>query len=278
MSILVQFLSSIVATKIRNVWRKKEACPVCLRPSLPYGEVDFNKSCLELQGASLPTAGIPVVFYRCAYCGFCFAPAIAKWSHAEFAEQIYNENYPLVDPDCIEARPLANAENLSRLLGEKALTLRHLDYGGGNGLLSETLRKKGWDSQSYDPFVNGVSSTHERGLFDLITAYEVFEHAPDPRGLMADLTRLLKPDGIVLFSTLVSDGVLGANGSLSWWYASPRNGHISLFSRQSLSVLAAANGFSFSSFSDGFHCMWRTPPAWAVEFIPAEGRQASLGR
>lgn len=269
MSILVEFLSSVVGAQIRRVRQKKETCPVCLRSSLPYGEVDFNKSCLELHGTILPAVGIPIVFYRCSSCEFCFSPEIAKWSHAEFAEKIYNESYPLVDPDCIELRPLANAESLNRLLGDKALFLRHLDYGGGNGLLSKTLCKNGWNSESYDPFVDKSSSSNDRGLFDLITAYEVFEHAPDPRGLMADLSCLLKPDGVVLFSTLISDGALGVNGSLSWWYASPRNGHISLFSRQSLGVLAAANGFSFSSFSDGFHCMWRKRPAWAVEIIPA---------
>ncbi len=269
MSILVDFLSSVIGGQIRRIWQKRETCPVCLHSSSLYGEVDFNKSCIELEGKFLPPAGISVAFYRCPSCGFCFAPDIAKWSHAQFAEHIYNDSYALVDPDCVESRPHANAENLSRWLGKDAVNLSHLDYGGGNGLLSKRLREKGWNSESFDPFAKDGVQIGGEGGFDLITAYEVFEHAPDPQRLMADLSRLLKPDGVVLFSTLISDGALREGGSLSWWYASPRNGHISLFSRQSLGVLAASNGFSYSSFSDGFHCLWRSVPAWAAPIIPA---------
>jgi hypothetical protein len=38
----------------------------------------------------------------------------------------------------------------------------------------------------------------------------------------------------VLFSTLLSDGEIVRGRPLRWWYAAPRNGHISLFSAQSL--------------------------------------------
>jgi hypothetical protein len=35
-----------------------------------------------------------------------------------------------------------------------------------------------------------------------------------------------------MFSTLLSDGNIKLGQKLTWWYASPRNGHISLFSRR----------------------------------------------
>ena len=38
----------------------------------------------------------------------------------------------------------------------------------------------------------------------------------------------------MLFSTALSDGGLARNQRLRWWYASPRNGHISLFSHRSV--------------------------------------------
>jgi hypothetical protein len=71
----------------------------------------------------------------------------------------------------------------------------------------------------------------------------------------------------VLFSTLISDQNIRANQRLTWWYASPRNGHISLFSKKSLAILGAKEGFRFGSFSAGFHAFWRSIPAWAEHII-----------
>ena len=69
--------------------------------------------------------------------------------------------------------------------GDWGKELRHLDYGGGRGLLSDLLREKGWRSESYDPFVDRSVSLQDLGPFDLVTAYEVFEHVPDVRRLVA---------------------------------------------------------------------------------------------
>jgi 2-polyprenyl-3-methyl-5-hydroxy-6-metoxy-1,4-benzoquinol methylase len=101
------------------------------------------------------------------------------------------------------------------------------------------------------------------GKFDLITAFEVFEHVPDVDMLMSDLRALLAPGGIVLFSTLLSDGQILQNRRLDWWYASPRNGHISLFSRASLVLLAKRHGYTYGDMNYLFHFLWTTIPDWA---------------
>ncbi len=225
--------------------------------------VDFNKSCEESRGKFLPLSGIPVYYCLCENCGFCFAPDICEWQLDEFARKIYNSEYAEVDPDYLEARPRANAQYLVNLFGDDLPTVRHLDYGGGNGLLSELLFQTGWRSFSYDPFVNEDVCLADLGKFELITAYEVFEHVPNADRLATELASLLAPDGLILFSTLLSDGNLGAKTRLTWWYASPRNGHISLFSQNSLKLLGAKQEFNFASFSDGFHAYWRQTPDWA---------------
>ena len=246
-----------------------ENCPICTTSCDPHDAVDFNKSCEELRGTYLPKAGIPVAYYRCTNCGFCFAPAIARWSLAEFEERIYNKDYVAVDPDYVDARPRANAEGLRRIFGERGPHITHLDYGGGNGLLSTLLNQQGWQSRSYDPFADRDVPIERLGKFDLITAYEVFEHVPDPRSLLKELSALVNADGIILFSTLLSDGELAPDRPLTWWYASPRNGHISLFSRNSLALLARDYGLRLGSFSSGFHCMWRKVPSWATHLFSA---------
>ena len=239
------------------------ACPVCGEACALLDVVDFNKSCEDGKGKVFDLAGFAVYYALCSHCGFCFAPEISKWGLEEFEKRIYNEEYALVDPDYINARPRANASNLISMFGDKILSVKHLDYGGGSGLLTNLLKQSNWQSVSYDPFVDRDVSIGGLGKFDLITAYEVFEHVPDVHELMSNLLTLLSADGIVLFSTLLSDGNINTNQRLSWWYASPRNGHISLFSRNSLAFLAHKYGINFGSFSQGFHIFYTKVPFWA---------------
>ena len=247
-------------------------CPICGGATSPLGVVDFSKSCEEARGRILPPSGVAVSYQCCEDCGFCFAPEIARWSLEEFEQRIYNDGYAQVDPDYRDARPRANAANLAGTFGERSRSIRHLDYGGGSGLMSRLLRESGWQSRSYDPFVDRGLDPASLGGFDLVTAYEVFEHVPDVKRLAAELSALLDGDGLILFSTLVSDGHLGPGGPLDWWYAAPRNGHISLYSRQSLALLGASEGFNFMSFSDVSHAWWRAEvPLWARHVMQASG-------
>ena len=120
---------------------------------------------------------------------------------------------------------------------------------------------------SYDPLING-DDRRPKQKFDLITAFEVFEHVPSVRRLMADLAGLAHSESVILFTTQVSDGRIRRGERLSWWYAAPRNGHISLFSRESLRLLGQQHGFGFGSFDDNWH-LFCTPavPEWARRLV-----------
>ncbi|MFQ6333513.1 class I SAM-dependent methyltransferase [Methylophilus sp. 3sh_L] len=242
-------------------------CPICNTAATLLDVVDLNKSCEEQRGKFLPLSGDAVYYSLCNHCGFCWAPELHQWPLSQFEEYIYNADYGAVDPDYLETRPQSNAEVLRSIFPVFPPTLRHLDYGGGNGLLSRQLSAAGWHSASYDPFVDKHTDLASLGQFELITAFEVFEHVPDVWALMSDLSSLLARDGLVLFSTLLSDGNIHPNQRLSWWYASPRNGHISLFSKSSLALLAQRNQFNFGSFNSGFHALYTTVPPWASHLI-----------
>ena len=246
-------------------------CPVCGGVSAPLDVVDFNKSCEELRGKFLPLSGIPIYYYQCGSCQFCFAPEFASWGFKDFEEKIYNQDYIQIDPDYLEVRPRNNAGSLVSMFGERGPGIRHLDFGGGIGLMSKLLREEAnWQSTSFDPFVNKDVDPATLGQFDLITVFEVFEHVPNVGELVKTLSSLLVPDGIVLFCTLMSDGNIVPGQRLCWWYASPRNGHISLFSRQSLKLLGAKVGFKGGSFSDDFHVFWKQVPPWASHMIQVD--------
>jgi len=252
-------------------WNVHNPCPVCGGEALPLDVVDLNKSCEEARGKFIGLSGIPVYYFLCENCKFCFSPELAKWELHEFEEKIYNKDYALVDPDYLDTRPRNNAKSLISLFGAESEKFRHLDFGGGNGLMSRLLQEAKWHSTSFDPFVDKNMTLNSLGHFDLITAFEVFEHSSDVSKLMEDLTSLLTPSGIVLFSTLVSDNNIVPYQRINWWYASPRNGHISLFSKRSLALLGKKQGFKFMSFSDDLHAYWKQVPSWATCLIPANG-------
>jgi hypothetical protein len=140
--------------------------------------------------------------------------------------------------------------------------IRHLDYGGGNGKLSAILAESGWDSSCYDPFPASDIRPESLGRFNLITAFEVFEHVPDPRALMQTLVQLMDTRCLVLFSTATSDNFLRRDARIDWWYCAPRVGHVSLFSRKSLACLAEKHGLMIASFNDDWHCYANEAPEW----------------
>ena len=249
----------------------KSICPVCFGECALFDVVDFNKSCAESTGKHLPLSGIPIYYVRCAACGFCFAPECCALSPEEFSAHIYNDDYIAVDPEYLEIRPQKNAAALLAMFPELPRSVRHLDYGGGNGLLARTLRESNWNSASYDPLLNKDTDIKSLGTYELITAFEVFEHVPDVHALMSDLRLLLSPGGLILFSTLLLDGHIVPHQRLTWWYASPRNGHISLFSRKSLDTLIRTSEpqWRFGSFSEGFHAIHTNVPPWAEPILRA---------
>lgn len=243
------------------------ACPVCSGDSPALDVVDFNKSCTEDQGKFLPLSGQSVYYHMCQNCGHVFSPEFWNWSTRDFSERIYNDEYIHVDPDYLETRPLGNVQLLQNLFGSQKPSIRHLDYGGGNGQLSNHLRQQGWDSTSYDPFPDNPFDPEHLGKFNLITAFEVFEHVPQPQQLLNNIDQLMSDECVVLFSTLISDKSLKMNSRIDWWYCSPRNGHISLFTRKSLALLGAQRKLKFGSLNDVLHCYVNQTPVWASHFI-----------
>lgn len=242
-------------------------CPVCASPCAPLGTVDFAQAGDDERGNERPEAGMPVQYVMCGTCGFCYAPEIAAWTPQQFEERIYNAGYAALDPDYLDLRPRTNAAMLLATFSEQGHSIRHLDYGGGSGLLASVLREAGWQSVSYDPFVDRNTRIEALGRFDLITAFEVFEHVPDVTRLMEHLKALLAPGGMVIFSTLLSDGQLQPGQPITWSYVAPRNGHISLYSSTSLGVLGARYGWNFASFSQLLHVFYTSPPPWASQMM-----------
>lgn len=241
-------------------------CKVCGETAVLFDVCDFANFCFRPATGPAELAGVAVWYYRCAACGFLFTPLADGWSADDFIARIYTNDYARFDPEIAEDRPRANAALIARLFDAHRGSLRILDFGGASGALRDFLRADGFaDVASYDPFA-GDGGSLPPGPFDLVTCFEVLEHASEPQAMAAALARLAAGDGLILFSTLIQPPDIDIQ-RLRWWYAAPRNGHISLHTSKSLKALWASAGLSFASFGNSLHLAYRRLPPFAAGLI-----------
>lgn len=239
-------------------------CKCCAGTATLCAGIDFNRSCEDRRGQVFAPAGVDIPYHRCAACGFAFTIAFDDLTPAQFAEHIYNDEYVRADPDFLEVRPANSARLIEQSFGHAAAQLRILDYGGGDGRLARALTGLGFPHvETWDPF---YATDPPEGRFDLVTAFEVMEHSPTPRETLSQMLDFMAPGGMLFFSTLLQPEP--APRLEDWWYAAPRNGHVSLYTRPALRALADSLGVATGSDAGLMHVVFRErPPAWAASIF-----------
>ncbi len=251
--------------------KTSERCKICQSEALFFAKVDLGKSCSS-DPYPLGRYGVDIPYYQCAECGFIFTVAFDGFTDRRWREFIYNDDYAKVDPAYVEERPRSNAYVSEAYLKAVGGSPVGLDYGGGNGLAAALLRERGWVYDSVDPH-GGKDHITARGQYTFCTAFEVIEHAPAPQTALKDLSdRCVVGQLLVLIGTNVSDGAVSPKTKLDWWYAGPRNGHISLYSRKALKLLAAGGGFHYFSLGRNLHFLSRGYGSEEVLRIAIEGK------
>jgi hypothetical protein len=118
-----------------------------------------------------------------------------------------------------------------------------LDYGGGYGIFVRLMRDKGFPFYRFDTHCENTFAKYfditdvQQKKFDLVTAFEVFEHLENP---VEEVKKMLDFAPSILFSTLLAPA--SAEEFDKWWYRAPLSGqHISFFSLESLKLIAGQN-------------------------------------
>jgi SAM-dependent methyltransferase len=142
--------------------------------------------------------------------------------------------------------------------GRTPQQLRWLDYGCGNGALLRFLteqrdlqvRAAGFDEsafsrrlkdQGFEFYDRNELQKLPPGSFDVISCIEVIEHTLEPKEVVTEIARLLKPEGLLLLTTGNMHSPVARMRGFRFSYCVPEV-HISLFNPRVLENVYRASG------------------------------------
>lgn len=229
-------------------------CKICGNAANLYGVTDFNTACIQdhVHGYIYPLSGVAIYYHQCDSCGLIYTNAFDNWSTDDYAKHIYNDEYVKFDPAYPKIRPQENASFLLKNFSAIA-RLSVLDYGSGSGQLAEELKLRGISISCWDPY--GRDKNKPDGVFQLITCFEVFEHTANPKEVVSEISSLLDTDGFLFFTTLTNDSM--QQKCMDNWYIAPRNGHISIYSKKSLTDLFSQFDMQVKTIDSSTHIAYK---------------------
>jgi hypothetical protein len=193
-----------------------------------------------------------VTYFRCPACGFVQTEE-PYWLDEAYAKAITGSDIGLVQRNLQLARMVKVI--ISLFFDTRG---RFIDYAGGYGLFVRLMRDSGFDFRWHDKycenlFAKGFESQPGERAFELVTAFEVFEHLADP---LEEISRMCSCAESILFTTLILPEP--APKPEEWWYYGPEHGqHISLYSRKSLAAIASKLGMNFYTNGKSMHLFTR---------------------
>lgn len=186
-----------------------------------------------------------VGYYRCQNCDFI------QNEEPYWLDEAYKNAITDLDIGLISRNMMYSDQVYKVIISNFDYKSRFLDYAGGYGMFTRMMRDKGLDFYHEDKFCANIyaenftlSDLPNKTKFELITAFEVFEHFSDP---IAEIKKLLKFSNTVIFSTELhpSSQLKSTN---DWWYFTPETGqHLSFYSIRSLEIIADKFGLYFYS-------------------------------
>lgn len=193
-----------------------------------------------------------VNYFQCQSCGFVQTEE-PYWLEEAYCNPIAKSDTGLVTRNIV----------FSKLVSKVILSIfdpesRFLDYGCGYGLFVRIMRNLGLKFYGYDTFCDNIFAKEfevkeNLDTYELVTAFEVFEHFKNP---CIDIKNILKLSRNILFST----ELLPAHNPrpTEWHYYAPHEGqHISIYTSKSLDFIAKkynlnlyTNGYSIHLLTD----------------------------
>jgi hypothetical protein len=193
-----------------------------------------------------------VTYYRCSECGFIQTEE-PYWLPEAYQSAITSLDIGLVYRNLLWA-PMVESV-IWKWFDPKG---PFLDYGGGYGLFVRLMRDRGLPFIRQDNYCENMFAAHfditdqeSAQSYELITAFEVFEHLVNP---VETVDQMLQNGKSIFFTTklMPTPDVTPE----TWWYFIPETGqHISLYSLESLKRLAKRFGLKLYSDQKDLHLL-----------------------
>jgi protein-arginine kinase activator protein McsA len=138
-----------------------------------------------------------------------------------------------------------------------------IDYGGGHGIFVRMARDLGFNFLLYDKFAKNLYAKYfsfdvdkdtRKTKFNVLTAFELFEHLENP---MDEIKKMFKLSDTIFFSTELSN-IKDLKNLEDWWYFVPESGqHISFYNIKTIEKIAKIFGAQYYSNSIDLHILTR---------------------
>ncbi len=135
-----------------------------------------------------------------------------------------------------------------------------LDIGCGTGEFLAACKKKRWNSFGIEPnkaarqyaiskhglqiFDESFLFQSQAGSFDVVTMWHSFEHTRNPQTYLTVISKILKPDGVLLLA-LPNHNSWDAKYYGKFWAAWDVPRHLFHFSEKAIKIFSENNGFTF---------------------------------
>ena len=226
--------------------------PCALCGSFDAGEILQKR----ITGGS-PGAALTFRLWRCAACGLVRTePQLTPQELEPHYAEEYWGGIEASDENWIRRDQRFRTGFLERFRGEGSV----LDVGCGLGFFLRALDPQRWDRHGVEPMpvpyreaaralgpdriVNADlrAAKLPSGKFDAITFWDSLEHLPNPRAILDEAARLLRPGGIVLIG-LPNFGGYQARHFGEDWFALSLPHHLYHYTRETLARLLEESGF-----------------------------------
>ncbi|HSU72818.1 MAG TPA: class I SAM-dependent methyltransferase [Candidatus Binatia bacterium] len=145
-----------------------------------------------------------------------------------------------------------------RFISRFVNTGRLLDIGAAGGSLAAVAQRKGWKVEGIEPnrWLCNWSKEHygitlKPGIlenykfppnsFDLITLMDVLEHTGDPKAVLKECNRILKPGGVIAINVPDSDSWLHKVMGRRWFFY--LSVHLYYFNHKTMKTMLRSTGF-----------------------------------
>jgi len=192
-----------------------------------------------------------IVYFQCESCQFI------QTEDPHWLEEAYRQSLNIEDTGIIKRNILCAKRTTVVLYSYFNHQGCFLDYGGGTGLFVRMMRDAGYNFYWNDPFTTNIFARgYESELspsqgFDAVTSFECFEHFVDPH---TEIIKMLSVAPAIIFSTEIFSG--GTPSPETWQYYYFSHGqHVSLYSYQSLQVIAQRYHLQLLTNKKSFHVL-----------------------